>query len=152
MHDFWTSETIGGQVNLTWSLIQRTSRNFSLFLSLLGDTRKQCTVSRFCRNWSFTSCGATVRLHLSWLEINGGPVARIYQKSCRTTNPSEAVVRWATKILPVNITFVSFFTAFAVAVTATMLFVFNISTGHRYLFVSSHLATPFRTCTLIKHL
>ena len=32
--NFWTSEKIGGQVNLTWSLVRRTSRNFSLFLSL----------------------------------------------------------------------------------------------------------------------
>ena len=37
-------------------------------------------------------------------------------------------VRWATKTLPADITFVSFFITFAVAVTATMLFVFNIST------------------------
>ena len=55
-------------------------------------------------------------------------MARVYQKSCRATNPSEAVVRWATKTLPADTTFVSFFTTFAVAVTATMLFVFNIST------------------------
>ena len=34
MHDFWTSEKIGGQVNLTWSLVRWTSRHFSLFLSL----------------------------------------------------------------------------------------------------------------------
>ena len=54
-------------------------------------------------------------------------MARVYQKSRRTTNPSEAVVRWATKTLPEDITFVSFFITFAVAVTATMLFVFNIS-------------------------
>ena len=64
----------------------------------------------------------------SGLEINGGPVARVYQKSRRATNPSEAVVRWATKTWPADITSVSFFTVFAVAVTATMLFVFNIST------------------------
>ena len=56
--------------------------------------------------------------------------ARVYQKSRRTTNPNEAVEqtkhRWATKTLPADITFVSFFTTiFAVAVTATMFFVFN---------------------------
>ena len=55
-------------------------------------------------------------------------MARVYQKSRRTTKPSEAVVRWATKTLSTDITFVSFFITFAVAVTATMLFVFNIST------------------------
>ena len=55
-------------------------------------------------------------------------MARVYQKSRRTTNPSEAVVRWATKTLPTDITFVSFFITFAVVVTATMFFVFNIST------------------------
>ena len=43
------------------------------------------------------------------LEINGGLVARVYQKSRRTTNPSDAVVWWATKTLPEDITFVSFF-------------------------------------------
>ena len=55
-------------------------------------------------------------------------MARVYQKSCRTTNPSEAVVRWATETLPADITFVSFFTTLAVEVTATIFFVFNIST------------------------
>ena len=55
-------------------------------------------------------------------------MARVYQKSRRTTNPSEAVVRWATKTLPADITFVGFFITFAVAVTATMFFVFIIST------------------------
>ena len=61
-------------------------------------------------------------------------MARVYQKSRRTTNPSEAVVRWATKTLPADITFVSFFITFVVTVTATMLFVFNISTIVIYLF------------------
>ena len=55
-------------------------------------------------------------------------LARVYQKSRRTTNPSEAVVRWATKTLPADTKFVSFFATFAVEVTATMLFIFNIST------------------------
>ena len=54
-------------------------------------------------------------------------MARVYQKSRRTTKPSEAVVRWATKTLPADITFASFFITFAVAVTATMFIVFNIS-------------------------
>ena len=54
-------------------------------------------------------------------------MARVYQKSRRTTKPSEAVVRWATKTLLGDITFASFFVTFAVAVTATMSFVFNIS-------------------------
>ena len=31
---FWTSEKIGGHVNLTWSHVRRTCRNLSLFLSL----------------------------------------------------------------------------------------------------------------------
>ena len=31
---FWTCEKIGGHVNLTWSHVRRTCRNFSLFLSL----------------------------------------------------------------------------------------------------------------------
>ena len=34
---FWTSEKSGGQVNLTRSLVRRTSGNFSLFLSLNRD-------------------------------------------------------------------------------------------------------------------
>ena len=34
---FWTCEKIGGHVNLTWSHVRRTCRNFSLFLSLLTD-------------------------------------------------------------------------------------------------------------------
>ena len=55
-------------------------------------------------------------------------MTQVYQKCRLATNPSEAVVRWATKTWPADITFVSFFTAFALAVTATMLFVFNIST------------------------
>ena len=54
-------------------------------------------------------------------------MARVNQKSRRITNPSEAVVRRATKTLPADITFVSFFITFAVAVTATMFFVFNVS-------------------------
>ena len=78
--------------------------------------------------WLVVIIGAIQVLRNSGLEIDGGPLARVYQKSCRATNPSEAVVRWATKTLPADITFVSFFTTFAVAVTATMLFVFNIST------------------------
>ncbi len=61
-------------------------------------------------------------------------VARVYQKSCRTAKPSEAVVRWATKTSPVDIKFVSFFITFAVVVTATMLFIFNISTIAIYSF------------------
>ena len=32
---FWTSEKIGGHINLTWSRVWRTCRIFSLFLSLL---------------------------------------------------------------------------------------------------------------------
>ena len=60
--------------------------------------------------------------------MNDIPVALVYQESRRTTNPSEAVVQWATKTLPADITFVSFFITFAVALTATMLLVFNIST------------------------
>ena len=56
-------------------------------------------------------------------------VARVDQKSRRTTNLREAVVRWSTKILPADITFLElFFITFAVAVTAAMLFIFNIST------------------------
>ena len=35
---------------------------------------------------------------------------------------------WATKTLPADTKFVSFFATFAVEVTATMLFIFNIST------------------------
>ena len=70
-------------------------------------------------------------------------MARIYQKSRRTTNPSEAVVRWATKTLSANIKFVSFFITFAVAVTATILFVFNISTIVIYsFFVASGNSIP----------
>ena len=38
-----------------------------------------------------------------------GFASRVYQKSRRTTNPSDAVVWWATKTLPEDITFVSFF-------------------------------------------
>ena len=36
-------------------------------------------------------------------------MARVYQNSRRTTKPSEAVVRWATKNLSADITFGSFF-------------------------------------------
>ena len=67
----------------------------------------------------------TVHQYRSGLEINGGPVARLYQKSCRTTNPSGPV---GYQTLPADITFVSFCITLAVAVTATMLFVFDIST------------------------
>ena len=64
-------------------------------------------------------------------------MARVYQKSRRATNPSEAFFRWATKTLPADITFDSFFTTFVVAVTATMLFVFNISTIVIYSFFAA---------------
>ena len=39
---FWTSEKIGGHVNLTWSHVRRTCRHFSLFLSLISEAF--CTV------------------------------------------------------------------------------------------------------------
>ena len=82
-------------------------------------------------------------------------MARVYQKTCRSTNPSEAV--GYQNFASGHLYLLAFFITFAVAVTATMLFVFNISNIVIYSFFvtscnSVSNVSSSSACTLNKYL
>ena len=65
---FWTCEKIGGHVNLTWSHVRRTCRNFSLFLSLLR--ANAFYVSQLLHNeYLYSQILAVVCIGLRWFAV-----------------------------------------------------------------------------------